>query len=262
MGQDLDGLQGTWNIVSLEMDGQKMPGGGARIVVRGDRFTTIAMGATYEGTVAVHQTTAPKSFDLHFEAGPEKGNTNLGIYELDGDRWKICLSTRGSVRPREFAAPPGTGIALEILDRGSVADVPVVPDAPGSPRSPGSPGLPARDSAAELAGVWTPLSLVRDGQALPSSMLHSGKRTATANQVTVQFGPQVFVKASYSVDRSCTPMTMDYLLADGQTQRGIWALEDKRLTTCFGAPGQPRPSQFASTPGDGRTLTVWTPGGK
>jgi uncharacterized protein (TIGR03067 family) len=133
MGQDLDGLQGTWNIVSLEMDGQKMPGAGARIVVRGDRFTTIGMGATYEGTVAVHQTTVPKSFDLHFEEGSEKGNINLGIYELDGDKWKICLATRGSGRPREFAAPPGTGIALEILERGSVADVSVAPDAPGSP---------------------------------------------------------------------------------------------------------------------------------
>ena len=64
MRQDLDGLQGTWNIVSLEMDGQKMPGAGARIVVRGDRFTTIAMGATYEGTVAVHQATAPKSLAI------------------------------------------------------------------------------------------------------------------------------------------------------------------------------------------------------
>ncbi len=27
MGQDLDTLQGAWNIVSLEMDGEKMPGG-------------------------------------------------------------------------------------------------------------------------------------------------------------------------------------------------------------------------------------------
>ena len=256
MALDLDGLQGTWNIVSLEMDGQTMPGAGARIVVRGDRFTTIAMGATYEGTVAVHQTTAPKSFDLHFEVGPEKGNTNLGIYELDGDRWKICLTTRGSERPREFAAPPGTGIALEILQRG------LVPDAPANPDSPGSQGSPAVDSAAELSGVWTPLSLVRDGQALPPSMLKHGKRTATANQVTVQFGPQVVLKAGYSVDRSCNPMTMDYLLADGKTQYGIWALEGRRLTTCFGAPGTARPSEFASTPGDGRTLTVWTPAGK
>jgi uncharacterized protein (TIGR03067 family) len=259
MGQDLDGLQGTWSLVSLEIEGQKMPGAGARIVVRGDRFTTIGMGATYEGTVSVHQTTTPRSFDLHFEQGPEKGNSNLGIYELDGDKWKICLATRGNERPREFAAPPGTGIALEILERGSVADGPRAADAPGSLDMAGSP---ADHSAAELAGVWNPLSLLRDGQALPPSMLQYGKRMATANQVTVQFGPQVVLKAAYSVDRSCTPMTMDYLLADGKTQHGIWALENRRLTTCFGAPGAARPSEFASIPGDGRTLTVWTPAGK
>ncbi len=129
MGQDLDGLQGTWNIVSLEMDGRKMAGGGAQIVVHGKRFTTIAMGAAYEGTVVVHEASKPKSFDLHFEEGPEKGNTSLGIYELDGDTWKICLTTRGNERPKEFAAPPGTGIALETLQRGHVEDVPVTPEA-------------------------------------------------------------------------------------------------------------------------------------
>src|ERR1035441_1775623 len=91
MERDLEMLQGTWTIVHLEMDGRKMSGGAARIVVRGNRFTTIAMGAAYEGTVVVHQTTAPKSFELHFEQGPEKGNTNLGIYQLDGDTWRICL---------------------------------------------------------------------------------------------------------------------------------------------------------------------------
>ena len=60
MGQDLEGLQGTWNVVSLEMDGQKMSGGGARIVVRGNRFTTSAMGAAYEGTVTVRGTPRPR----------------------------------------------------------------------------------------------------------------------------------------------------------------------------------------------------------
>jgi uncharacterized protein (TIGR03067 family) len=250
MGRDLDGLQGTWDIVSLELDGQKMSGGGARIVVAGKRFTTSAMGAAYGGTVAVHQTTKPKSFELHFEEGPEKGNTSFGIYELDGDRWKICLTTRGSERPREFAAPPGAGIALEILER-------VV-----APESLAAPASLAGEGAAELAGVWTALSLVRDGQALPASMLQYGKRTATANDVSVKFGPQVMLKAKYAVDRSRTPMTMDYVLADGRTQHGIWALEGERLTTCFGAPGQPRPGDFETAPGDGRTLAVWVPSGK
>jgi uncharacterized protein (TIGR03067 family) len=255
MVQDLERLQGTWNVVSMEMDGQKMSGGGARIVVRGNRFTAIAMGATYEGTVAVHPATAPRSFDLRFEEGPEKGNTNFGIYELDGDTWRVCLATRGSERPKEFAAPPGTGIALETLQRhaADAADVAVAADAPASP---------AGDSAAELAGEWVPLSLVRDGQALDKGMLKYGKRTATANEVTVKFGPQVVLKARYAVDRSRTPMTMDYVLADGRLQHGIWTLEGKQLTTCFGAPGQARPGEFASTAGDGRTLTVWTPAGK
>jgi uncharacterized protein (TIGR03067 family) len=54
-------------------------------------------------------------------------------------------------------------------------------------------------------------------------------------------------------------MTMDYFLAGGKTQHGIWVLEGNRLTTCFAAPGQPRPTEFASVPGDGRTLAVWTP---
>jgi uncharacterized protein (TIGR03067 family) len=200
--------------------------------------------------VAVHQTTAPKSFELHFEEGPEKGNTNFGIYTLDGDTWKICLATRGSQRPKEFAAPPGTGIALETLQRGLVADVPVAQAAQAPP---------VGDSATELGGEWIPLSVVLDGQPLDRAMLKYGKRIAAANEVTVQFGPQVVLKARYAVDRSSTPMTMDYVLAGGKTQHGIWALEGNRLTTCFGAPGAARPSEFASTPGDGRTLAVWTP---
>ncbi len=252
MGQDLDGLQGTWNVVSLEMDGQKMSGGDARIVVRGNRFTSIAMGATYEGTVTVHAATAPRGFDLRFEEGPEKGNTNFGIYELDRDTWRICLATRGSDRPKEFAAPRGTGIALETLRRQTAADVDAAIAAD-------EPAAVAGDSTAELAGEWVPLSLVRDGQALDKGMLKYGKRTATANQVTVKFGPQVVLKAKYTVDRSRTPMTMDYVLADGRMQHGIWTFEDQRLTTCFGAPGEARPGEFESTSGDGRTLTVWTP---
>ena len=59
---DLDRLQGNWNIVSLEMDGQQMSGGGARIVVQGNRFTSIAMGATYEGTVDVEESYFSEAF--------------------------------------------------------------------------------------------------------------------------------------------------------------------------------------------------------
>jgi|SRR4051812_20232348 uncharacterized protein (TIGR03067 family) len=256
MGEDLDRLQGNWNIVSLEMDGQEMSGGDARIVVQGNRFTSIAMGATYEGTVKVDETTSPKSFDLRFDEGPEKGNRSLGIYELNGDEWKICLTTRGTERPKKFAAPPGTGIALETLRRGPAAEEPEAPAA--SPAA----SLVMGEFTYDLVGEWVPLSLVRDGQPLEEGLLKFGKRTATVDQVTVKFGAQVMVQARYDVDRSPRPMTMDYFLKGGKTQLGIWELQDNRLTTCFAAPGQPRPTEFASVRGDGRTLTVWVPAGQ
>jgi uncharacterized protein (TIGR03067 family) len=114
----------------------------------------------------------------------------------------------------------------------------------------------------DLVGEWVPLSLVRDGQPLEKGLLKFGRRIATVDEVTVKFGPQVMVQARYDVDRSPRPMTMDYFLAGGKKQLGIWALEGNRLTTCFAAPDKPRPTEFSSVPGDGRTLTVWTPANK
>src|SRR4030081_989685 len=117
---DLDKLQGSWNITSLEVEGQPMPAPcGARIVIEGTRFQSLGMGAVYEGTVEVDGTKKPKAFDLVFTAGPEKGNRSLGIYELKGDRWKICLTVTGDKRPKKFATTPGSGCALETLARGT-----------------------------------------------------------------------------------------------------------------------------------------------
>lgn len=255
MTPDLEKLQGAWEIVSLEMEGQEMGGGGARVEVHGTRFTTTGMGAGYSGMLSVNQEARPRSFDLKFEDGPEAGNTSLGIYVLDGDSWKICLTTRGSERPREFAAPAGTGISLEILQRVAARE------AAGAPAA-AARVVPAGEGAEELAGEWKPTALIRDGDALPPSMLKYGRRTATASEVSVKFGPQVVLQARYSVDRSQSPMAMDYELADGKRQAGIWKLDGGQLTTCFGAPGSARPAQFGSRKGDGVTLAVWARAGK
>lgn len=121
MKDDLAKLQGVWNIISLEMDGQAIPSSsirGAKIKIEGDHFTSTGMGAVYEGTMDVDEVTTPKSFNMHFAGGPEKGSTNKGIYELNHDTWRICLATRGTTRPVEFATRPGSGIALEVLERG------------------------------------------------------------------------------------------------------------------------------------------------
>ena len=75
------------------------------------------MGATYEGELELDAAESPKHFTLTFTKGPEKGNVNPGIYELDGDTWRICIATRGGGRPKRFATKAGSGHALETLVR-------------------------------------------------------------------------------------------------------------------------------------------------
>jgi uncharacterized protein (TIGR03067 family) len=124
MTHDLERLQGTWNIVALEIEGQKFPPGGSSIGIDGDTFVSRNMGAVYEGTVRLDETCAPKTFDLIFAKGPEAGGVGLGIYTLDGDTWTICLGFAGKSRPTEFLAPKGTGYALETLKRETGRPVP------------------------------------------------------------------------------------------------------------------------------------------
>src|SRR5579883_2909809 len=115
---DLDLLQGEWSVASLEMDGQNSPPemiSACRIEVKGDRFRSINMGSVYEGTITVDGTAHPKTFDLKFTKGPEKGNINQGIFEIKGDQWTLCLATRGDARPQKFSSKANTGHALQVL---------------------------------------------------------------------------------------------------------------------------------------------------
>jgi uncharacterized protein (TIGR03067 family) len=120
MDEELQKLQGEWTVVHLEIDGLAPAPhifAGAKIVVHGDRFQSLGMGAVFEGNLELNPGSTPRSFRMKFTAGPEKGKTNSGIYELEGDRWRICLNTTGGPAPVEFATSPGSGMALETLNR-------------------------------------------------------------------------------------------------------------------------------------------------
>jgi len=247
MKPDLRTLQGTWNIVSLEMDAQSMPTGDASITVKGSRFTTTAMGGEYSGSLEVDESASPKSFDLRFDSGPENGNTSYGIYELEADTWKICLTLRGGTRPRKFATRPGSGLALETLKRAAKGKV--------KAKSPAAEL--AGEPAPELAGEWSMVSAIMSGKPLDPEYVKIGKRIATAGELQVKIGPQTVLKAAYAVDRSTTPPQINYRLSDGRVQAGIWEFDGTLLKTCFASPGQPRPVELASASGDGRTFSVW-----
>jgi uncharacterized protein (TIGR03067 family) len=241
MKGDLKKLQGTWLILTLEMEGQQYPTGGSKIVIRGDRFVSLNMGATYEGSVTVDESKSPRAFDLLFEKGPENGNKSLGIYELEGDRWKICLGLTGKSRPARFAAEKGTGHALETLQRERGAEKPVAIDEQAPP-------------VPELEGEWIMLSCMQNGKPIEASFLKSARRIFRGNGTTLFSGKQVFMKSRFTVDASQTPHAIDY---HDQRQQGIYQVKDGLLHTSMAGAGAVRPADFTATPGDGRTVSQW-----
>ena len=118
--QDPQDVQGTWRFVSLEVDGETVAEQhleGASLEITGERFTTVSPEAVYQGKVLLDSTALPRRIDLHFEEGPHAGASSLGIYELNGDTWRICLGLAGKPRPQRFETEPGSGHALETLHR-------------------------------------------------------------------------------------------------------------------------------------------------
>jgi uncharacterized protein (TIGR03067 family) len=118
---DIDRLQGTWAVTELQLDGNAVSPhtfAALRLVVEGDRFTALGMEIAHSGVLKIDSSASPRALDMLFDDGPAKGNTNRGIYEFkDDDTWRLCLATRSDVRPKTFASPPASGIALETLER-------------------------------------------------------------------------------------------------------------------------------------------------
>jgi uncharacterized protein (TIGR03067 family) len=112
--KELTALQGTWVIVGKEFMGikaseeevKKLTG---KTVIKGDKITEWAgepgkQKITSESTFKLDRAAKPKTMDLKYTRGVLKGDTQLAIYELDGDTLKVCYSFgKGEKRPTKFA---------------------------------------------------------------------------------------------------------------------------------------------------------------
>jgi uncharacterized protein (TIGR03067 family) len=244
MANDFTKLQGPWTLRSLVLGGQEMPPAGG-IEIDGDRFVVNGMGAEYAGTIELDSQAKPKRFDMLFTRGPEAGNRNRGIYELNGDTWKICLNIEGKARPRSFTAKPGSGNAVEVFARSGAAEPDSSEDVVSVPSGEG-----------ELVGEWKMVTAFQAGHELDAAMAKTGRRVTTATHTTTYFGSKVFLNAEYMTDAAQSPKTIDLKTKNG-TQLGIYELDGALLKICFATPGKPRPTSFETRVGDGCTSAIW-----
>jgi uncharacterized protein (TIGR03067 family) len=263
-------LEGTWEFVDLEVEGHAMPAAAlsaSRMLIDGDRFRMESPEANYEGHFTIDLGAVPHRIDIAFVEGPEAGNRSYGIFELAGDDFRLCLGLTGAKRPEGFTTSAGSGHALENLRRASRKRSDGVQG--GSPQPRPEPG-PVDASSFEfepspmlsrLAGEWTPVQLVQNGQALPATMLAMGSRDFSGNETKVVFGGQTMIHAKVRIDASQSPVAVDYLNIgrpmNGQIARGIMEWIGEEVRFCMAAPGQPRPTDFSCEKGSGRTFSQW-----
>ena len=119
---DKDKIQGTWQTVSIAVDGKEEPAEAAtssKTIFQADNYTqTVKERAIEKGMFALDPSKSPKAIDFAIKKGADRGKNQVGIYLLDGDDLKICVAPAGaSTRPAEFASKPGTGSALVVLKR-------------------------------------------------------------------------------------------------------------------------------------------------
>jgi uncharacterized protein (TIGR03067 family) len=116
---DLDGMQGTWNLVSAMQDGKALPEDKVKqttIVIKGNtfRFPGLAEDATSRaGTFKLDATKKPKEMD---SISAEK-EVMLGIYALEENGYKVCFAPAGKPRPTEFTSTPESGYILQSWER-------------------------------------------------------------------------------------------------------------------------------------------------
>jgi len=94
-------------------------------------------------------------------------------------------------------------------------------------------------------------------------ILATGRRQASKNELRIFFGGQLMIHALIRIDENQNPIHVDYYniggFSRGTVQQGIMKWMGDDACFCMAAPGQPRPGDFESTAGSGRTLSRWRP---
>ncbi len=225
-------LQGTWVAESGEKDGQPLPDDALRQIwldINGDEIAFHPSGnVPVRVTFTLDPTRKPKTLTMTAQNGPDRGKSVPAIYEVEGDRLKLCHDTnKGEKRPTTFAAPQGSDLLLLVLKR--------VPEL-------------ARDRK-QLWGTWQAVSGEEGGKPLSDDFIKNYKAIFHGDKVKlVAIDDQG--EGAVTLDPRKTPKWIDIAVKEkGRESKalGIYELKGDTLKLCMTEDrgGTARPAEFA-----------------
>lgn len=120
-GDDLARLQGAWELVAMEREGETVPADdlkGSTVTYAGNRVTLKAGDKVRRrGIVTLDPTRKPRAMNTWDLDGPYEDQTVPGIYELEGDTLKLAFSRPGQERPTKFTSKDGGAILFCVYKR-------------------------------------------------------------------------------------------------------------------------------------------------
>jgi uncharacterized protein (TIGR03067 family) len=248
--KELARFEGVWSFAQVEVDGAKQPEApfatNKLLILKDGRFAIMQGPRITRGALKLDPTKMPKHYDVTHTQSAAKGQTALGIYEFEGDTFKVCFPLKGKDRPSEFVNKPGSGLLFFVFKR---------------EKQPVSEGL-VEIARQELAGSWQAVSYALNGQKASDDDMKKVKLVFDGTGKTTALNEgKVFIASTTKIDPAKNPMTidMDYTEGDlkGKSSLGIYKIEDDLLTICRAAPDKARPTEFSSVAGSGNTLMAY-----
>ena len=115
-----------------------------------------------------------------------------------------------------------------------------------------------------LTGRWQLVKSVVDGKPVPEAEVKQTVLITDHNEFRFPADARVGTAplGKFTIDPAVSPKQVDSTALSGpdkgKVTRGIYEVIDaNNKRACWGKPGGPRPTEFTSTPGSGRTLQYW-----
>lgn len=115
-------LGGKWELKRVEssMGKQDVPAGIGSAVFEKEKYTFTMGPMTEKGTMTYRLGKKPHEVDVKITEGNDEGKTQYGVYELDGDTFKMCVAPAGepaSKRPKAVAFEEDSQETLFVFKR-------------------------------------------------------------------------------------------------------------------------------------------------